>query len=350
MMLISEFDYHLPEYAIAQKPLKQRDLSRLLVIDRKTGDLRDCKFLQLPEILSPGDLLVVNNCKVIPARIFAKRKTGARLEITLLGKNEQGVWECLLKGKKPRQGEEVELEGGGVAIFMEEKDLAEEAGFSGGLWQIKLNADDPEFLEKLGVAPLPPYIKRGSKVEYAQDKNRYQTIFAQKPGAVAAPTAGLHFTKRVLCKFKEKKIGITEITLYVGYGTFAPVRVSMIENHKMYSERYEVSEKSAQMINDVRAKGGRIIAVGTTTVRTLEATSNENGEVKAKAGQTDLFIYPGYKFKAIDALLTNFHLPRSTLLMLVSAFAGIDLIKKAYQYALEKGYRFLSYGDCMLII
>jgi len=371
-MLISEFNYHLPKSAIAQHPLKTRDQSRLLVIDRKTGSLLDQKFIQLPEILSPGDLLVVNNCRVIPARLFAKRKTGAGLEITLLGKIKGGIWECLLKGKKPKANEQVEIGQGVSAIFLKELDLDLKAGWTGGLWQIQFSKDDPEILEQLGVMPLPPYIKRGAPEDYVQDRTRYQTIFADQPGAVAAPTAGLHFTDRVIQKLKDRGIGIAEITLDVGFGTFAPVRSERIEDHKMYSEKYRVNQEASEKINQARKKGGRIIAVGTTSARTLEAAisfsqispplrggdqgegesinhQNSSGRILAQEGETDLFIYPGYCFQAVDALLTNFHMPRSTLLMLVSAFAGLDLIRKAYCHALEQGYRFLSYGDCMLI-
>jgi len=349
-MLVSEFDYHLPKSAIAQRPLKNRDQSRLLLVERKTGKLTDKKFREISRILRCGDILVVNNSRVIPARILARRNTGARIEITLIGKSQEGVWQGLVKGKKPKPGERVELGEGAFLSFIKELDLSPEAKWSGGLWELSFNRDCLDVLEKLGVAPLPPYIKRFSAEEYAEDRNRYQTIFAKEPGAVAAPTAGLHFTQRVLEDLKEKGIEIAEITLEVGYGTFSPVRVERIEDHRMYKERYYVPADSAQRINEARRRGGRVVAVGTTVVRTLEVVSNESGEIRAGEGETDLFIYPGYKFKAIDALLTNFHLPRSTLLMLVSAFVGLDLIKKAYGYALTNGYRFLSYGDCMLII
>ncbi len=349
-MLISEFDYQLPESAIAQHPLTQRDRSRLLRVDRKTGELEDRKFMDLPEILNPQDLLVVNNTRVIPARLFAKRTTGAKIEITLLGRAGAGIWEGLLKGKKPKPNEKVEIGQGVSAVFLEEADLDANAGWTGGLWKIRLSDDSEQTLEKLGVPPLPPYIKRGAPEEYEQDRNRYQTIFAKEPGAVAAPTAGLHFTKRVVQKLQERGIGMAEVTLEVGYGTFAPVRVEKIEDHKMHFEKYFLSAASAEKINRTRNNGGRIVAVGTTSARTLEASSDEKGEVRAGEGETDLFIYPGYRFKAVDALLTNFHLPRSTLLMLVSAFAGLDLIHKAYAHALEQGYRFLSYGDAMVIL
>ena len=218
------------------------------------------------------------------------------------------------------------------------------------MWRVKFSDDRPEVLEKLGVPPLPPYIKRTSKESYAGDRECYQTIYAREPGAVAAPTAGLHFTERVLKKIKARQVPVAELTLYVGYGTFAPVRVEEIERHKMHSEKYEVGKEAAEKINAVRKAGGRVIAVGTTVARTLEAASDASGSVRPGANATDIFITPGYKFKAVDALLTNFHVPKSTLLMLVSAFAGLDLIQKSYAHAMEQGYRFLSYGDCMLIL
>jgi len=349
-MKISEFDYQLPKSAIAQHPLKERDQSRLLILNRATGEIQDRKFIELPEYLSPEDALVVNNCRVIPGRIFARRKTGARLEITLLKKTAGREWECLVKGKKPKAGEEVEIGEGMSLVFRKEKDLDQAAGLRGGLWQIEFSADDNAVLEKLGVAPLPPYIKRGSPEEYAEDRNRYQTVFASENGAVAAPTAGLHFTEKLLQKIKAQGIDLVEITLEVSYGTFAPVRVEKIEDHKMFSEKFRVSEKAAEKVNRAREKGRRVVAAGTTVARTLEAVSDGSGKILPQEGETDLFIFPGYGFKAIDALLTNFHMPRSSLLMLVSAFASLDLIKKAYQHALQKNYRFLSYGDCMIII
>ena len=349
-MRVSDFDYHLPKSAIAQHPLKERDRSRMLVVERKTGKLTDLKFFQFPELVSARDVVVVNNCQVIPARLFARRRTGARLEITLLGKVSEREWECLVKGKKPRKGEEVELGENARLIFLNELDLDPRAGFFGGLWRVQLEPDSPEVLEKLGVPPLPPYIKRKSLDEYEPDRSAYQTVFAREWGAVAAPTAGLHFTERILKALREKGVELAEITLWVSYGTFAPVRVERVEEHKMHSERFRVSEESAQKINQTRQQGGRVIAVGTTVVRALESAVDEQGRINPREGKTDLFIYPGYQFKAVDALLTNFHLPRSTLLMLVSAFAGWELVKKAYQHALKQGYRFLSYGDCMLII
>jgi len=349
-MPVSDFEYHLPKSAIAQHPLKERDQSRLLVIDRKTQGFFDQRFYQLPEFLSPKDVLVVNNCQVIPARFFARRKTGAQLEITLIKKLKENEWEGLIRGKKPKPGEEIRLKEKLKAIFLDEKDLDFEAGFKGGLWRIKLESPQKEILEQIGVVPLPPYIRRKSAQEYQADKERYQTIFARKKGAVASPTAGLHFTERVFNALKDKGIEVLELTLYVGYGTFAPVRVERVENHIVHKEVYELSEQASKRINQARQKGGRIIAVGTTVCRTLETVSDDQGLIQAKTGETDLFIYPGYRFKAVDALLTNFHLPRSSLLMLVSAFAGLELTKKAYQYALAQGYRFLSYGDCSLII
>jgi len=364
-MLLSDFDYHLPKSAIAQHPLKDRDQSKLLVVRRETGELEDKKFLELPEYLSAPDVLVVNNCKVIPARIFASRKTGGKIEVTLVEKISETVWHCLVKGKKPKPGEEIEIAKGAKIVFEKEMDMDAQAGFLGGLWQIKFSGASEKILEKVGVAPLPPYIKRSVPEDYKEDRTEYQTIFAQKPGAVAAPTAGFHFTRRVLDEIKESGVSMAEVTLYVSYGTFAPVRVERIEDHKMHFEKYSVDELAAEKINRARSIGGRVIAVGTTVARTLEAASDKDGKVSAKSDATDLFITPGYQFKSIDALLTNFHMPKSTLLMLVSAFvlsktdrtsadrpsfAGLDLIQKAYSHALENNYRFLSYGDCMLIL
>jgi S-adenosylmethionine:tRNA ribosyltransferase-isomerase len=349
-MKISEFDYHLPKPAIAQHPLQERDRSRLLVINRATGEFEDRHFIDLPEYLSAGDALVVNNCRVIPGRIFARRKTGARLEITLLKKTAGREWECLVKGKQPKPGELIDLGQGLNLVFKSEKPLDQAGGWLGGLWLIAFSADENAFLEKTGVAPLPPYIKRNAPEDYAPDRARYQTIFASREKAVAAPTAGLHFTEKVLQKIRDKGIELLEITLEVSYGTFAPVRVERIEDHKMFAEKFQVSEQAASGINRARAMGKKVVAVGTTVARTLEAASDGSGRILAQEAETDLFIFPGYRFKAVDALLTNFHMPRSTLLMLVSAFAGTGLIKKAYEHALDAGYRFLSYGDCMLLI
>jgi len=349
-MQISDFDYHLPKSVIAQHPLKDRDQSKLLVVRRETGQLEDKKFIDLPGYLSAPDVLVVNNCKVIPARIFAGRKTGGKLEITLVEKISETVWHCLVKGKKPKPGEEIEIAKGAKIIFEKEMDMDAQAGFLGGLWQMKFSGASENILKKIGVAPLPPYIKRESPEEYKNDRTEYQTIFAQKPGAVAAPTAGFHFTKRVLNEIKESGVSMAEVTLYVSYGTFAPVRVEKIEDHKMHFEKYSVDELAAEKINRARSIGGRVVAIGTTVARTLESATNKKGKIEKKTGATDLFITPGYQFKAIDALLTNFHMPKSTLLMLVSSFCSLSLIKKAYSHALENNYRFLSYGDCMLII
>lgn len=349
-MQLSDFDYHLPKAAIAQHPLKDRDQSKLLVLNRKTGEIIDKNFSHLPKFLGAPDLLVVNNCKVIPARIFASRKTGAKIEITLTEKISESSWLCLVKGKKPMTGEEIEVSREEKIIFEKENDLDAQAGFLGGMWQIKFSGESEKILNKIGVPPLPPYIKRGAPEEYRQDREQYQAIFAKNPGAVAAPTAGFHFTKRVLEEIEAKGIGMAEVTLYVSYGTFAPVRVEKIEDHKMHSERFQVDESAAEKINNSRSKGGRVVAIGTTVARTLEAASDRQGKVFAKSGSTDIFITPGYQFKAVDALLTNFHMPKSTLLMLVSSFSSLDLIKKAYAHALENNYRFLSYGDCMLIV
>lgn len=351
-MRVDEFDYELPLSAIAQKPVSPRDSSRLLVVNRFTKEIKDSRFLELRNYLLENDLLVVNNCKVIPARIFAKRMTGAKLELTLLQELGRGYFECLVKGKKPKPGESLELGSGIKAEVIEEKDMDLSVGtdIRGGIFVMHIDGLSKRLLSSVGVMALPPYIKRYSREEYKEDSRRYQTIFAKRWGAVASPTAGLHFSFRVLNSLKKKGIQFAEVTLFVSYGTFAPVRVDRVEDHRLHSEEIELSEESSKRINEAKEQGRRIIAVGTTCVRVLEHCAVDSGMVKPYRGKTSLFIYPGYRFKIVDGLITNFHLPRSTLLMLVCAFGGTELIKNAYKRAIDLGYRFLSYGDAMLIV
>jgi S-adenosylmethionine:tRNA ribosyltransferase-isomerase len=345
VMKLSDFDYPLPEHLIATKPLENRSSSRLLHLS-DTG-IVDRDFEDITEFLSPGDCLVFNNTKVIPARIFGKCND-SDVEVTLLKRcnnyKGQEVWEVLARpAKKLKKARRI--------IFSVDfhADYIEECGE--GILALSFSKTGQEFynhLEQAGEMPLPPYIaKRRSADE--SDKNTYQTVFAQKKGAVAAPTAGLHFTEEILQKMRDKNVNFVEVTLHVGGGTFLPVRTENVSEHKMHSEYYELDEKAANMINTTRNKGGRIIAVGTTSVRTLESCANEEGVISAQNGETDIFITPGYKFKVVDCMLTNFHLPKSTLMMLVSAFCGRDRIIEAYSHAIESNYRFFSYGDACFL-
>ena len=348
-MNINDFGFTLPEELIAQEPCEERDHSRLMVVNREGGMIEQRLFFEIIDYLKPGDLLVINDTRVIPARLVGKKVTGGKAEIFLLERDNgrEDVWECLLGGKRIRPG---------VIIQFNDNlkgEVLEEVG--DGRFKIRFHTgrDLEEVLDEIGQVPLPPYISRGqgSVVRgQCEDKDRYQTVFADKKGAVAAPTAGLHFTDALIKKIKEKGIDIAPVTLHVGPGTFLPVRVENIEEHRMFPERYEISPGSAEKINRAKAENRRVIAVGSTSMRTLEAGSDEKGVVTAGMGKTSIFIYPGYTFKVVDALITNFHLPKSTLLMLVSAFAGKELISKAYREAIEKKYRFYSYGDAMMII
>ncbi len=340
-MKVDEFDYHLPEELIAQKPVKNRDESRLMVIDKETGRIREKIFKDILQFLNPGDLLVLNNSKVIPARLTGvKVPTGTEIEVLLLTEMEEGVWEVLVRpGKRVKKGVSVSFGNGkltGKAI--------EYTDFGGRIMEFDYQGEFEQVLEELGELPLPPYIH--NKLE---QPDRYQTVYAEEKGSVAAPTAGLHFTPGLLERIEEMGVKITYITLHVGLGTFRPVREEKVEDHRMHSEYYELSSETVSAINEAGSENKRIIAVGTTVTRTLEAVVNKNGKLEPLKGWTDIFIYPGYKFKVIDALITNFHLPESTLLMLVSAFAGKDLIMKAYQKAVEDRYRFFSLGDAMFI-
>ncbi len=346
-MRVSDFDYHLPEELIAQEPLPERDQSRLLVLDRKTGAYWDRFFYQFPEEVWPGSVLVLNNTRVFPARLFGKRKgfTG-HVELLLLHRREGTRWEALVKpGRVARPGTELLFDEGRLhaRILAVEDDGRRLVEFL--CPQEELDA----WIDRIGVPPLPPYIKRAETTALARDVLRYQTIYAKHRGSVAAPTAGFHFTERVFAALRERGVQIVELTLHVGYGTFKPVRVEQVEQHRMDVEQFVISAETAQTINRARQSGRPIIAVGTTTVRALESAADAEGFVSAGSGWTDLFIYPGYRFKVVDGLVTNFHLPRSTLLMLVCAFAGREHVLRAYEHAIAQRYRFYSYGDAMFI-
>ena len=340
-MDVKDFYFDLPQELIAQDPLEDRSSSRLLVLDKKTGKTQHRIFKDIVEYLRPGDCLVINDTKVIPARLYgSKVGTDAKIEVLLLKRKENDVWETLVKpGKKCKPGTVISF-GDGI-LTGEVIDVVEEGN---RLIKFTYEGIFEEVLDKLGEMPLPPYITH--KLE---DKNRYQTVYAKYEGSAAAPTAGLHFTKELLEKIKEKGIKIAHVTLHVGLGTFRPVKVENILEHHMHSEFYMVDEEDANMINECRANGGRVIAVGTTSTRTLETVTDENGIVHPGSGWTQIFIYPGYQFKAIDCLITNFHLPESTLLMLVSALAGRENVLNAYNKAVEEKYRFFSFGDAMFI-
>ena len=350
-MLISEFDYELPEELIAQAPLAERDASRLLVLDRARATWRDNYFAELPAELREGDHLVVNNTRVFPARLVGRREpTGGQVELFLLTEQEPRVWEALARPAR-------RLAIGQHISFGDGRLLAEiiEAGDEGRrIVRFDGAGDFDALLEEVGQVPLPPYIKRADAGESGarrtqEDRERYQTIYAERRGAIAAPTAGLHFTPRVLEALRERGVSITEITLHVGYGTFAPVRVEELSEHAVAAEHYEIMPDAAVTLNEARERGRRIVAVGTTTVRALESATDEAGRITPGARRATLTITPGYKFKSVDALITNFHLPRSSLLVLVAAFAGRELTLAAYRHAVAARYRFYSYGDCMLI-
>ena len=340
-MDVKDFDYDLPEELIAQDPLEDRSSSRLMVLDKKTGEVSHHVFKEIVKYLRPGDCLVLNNTKVIPARLFGvKEGTMAKIEILLLKRRQNDVWETLVKpGKKMKVGAEVSFGDGllkGKVI-----DVVDEGN---RLIQFEYDGIFEEILDKLGQMPLPPYITHQLK-----DKNRYQTVYAKHEGSAAAPTAGLHFTKELLQEIEDMGVKIAHVTLHVGLGTFRPVKVDTIEDHHMHSEFYIVEESEAKKINDTKADGGRVICVGTTSCRTLESATGDDGILKAGSGWTEIFIYPGYKFKILDCLITNFHLPESTLVMLVSALAGREHILNAYQEAIREKYRFFSFGDAMFI-
>lgn len=340
-MKTEDFDYNLPEELIAQVPIKNRDESRLMIVNRANGSIKHKKFYNIIDYLHEGDVLVLNDTKVLPARIFGiKEETNAAIELLLLKNISDNIWECLVKPAKRIKIGTIVTFGEGLlkAKCIEKKDEGVclfDFIYEGVLYEI---------LDKLGTMPLPPYIK--AKLD---DKDRYQTVYAKNIGSAAAPTAGLHFTKELMKKIKEKGIAICYITLHVGLGTFRPVTVTDVKNHKMHSEFYSMSDEVAKTLNKAKLENRRIISVGTTTTRTLETIINKYDKFESCSGWTDIFIYPGYEFKAIDCLITNFHLPKSTLLMLVSALASKEIIMKAYHEAVKEKYRFFSFGDAMLI-
>lgn len=341
-MKLSDFNYELPEELIAQDPLEKRDNSRLMVLHRDTGEIEHKHFYDVIDYLNPGDCLVINNTRVIPARLLGlKEGTGASIEVLLLKRKEEKIWETLVKpGKKARVGARISF-GDGLLVG-EVVDIVEEGN---RLIRFEYEGIFEEILDQLGQMPLPPYITHQLK-----DKNRYQTVYAKYDGSAAAPTAGLHFTEELLKRIEEKGIRIAKVTLHVGLGTFRPVKEDNILDHHMHSEFYMVDEDAARIINETKAAGGRVISVGTTSTRTIESVADANGHVPAASGWTDIFIYPGYQFKAIDCLITNFHLPESTLIMLVSALADRETILRAYETAVKERYRFFSFGDAMLIV
>ena len=340
-MDVKDFYYELPQELIAQDPLEDRSSSRLLVLGKQDGSIRHDVFRNITQYLNAGDCLVINNTKVIPARLFGEREgTGATIEILLLKRKENDIWETLVKpGKKAKPGTRI-IFGGGL-LTGEVVDVVEDGN---RLIQFSYEGIFEEILDQLGLMPLPPYI-----THTLQDKNRYQTVYAKYDGSAAAPTAGLHFTPELLDEIRAMGVKIAEVTLHVGLGTFRAVKVENVQDHHMHSEFYEVTEEAARLINETKQAGGRVIAVGTTSCRTLESAAAEDGSLSAKSGWTDIFIYPGYTFKVIDALITNFHLPESTLVMLVSALAGRDHIMNAYANAVRERYRFFSFGDAMFI-
>jgi S-adenosylmethionine:tRNA ribosyltransferase-isomerase len=361
-VLVSDFDYVLPEELIAQEPLPDRAASRLLYLSRKSAEMQDLTFLSFPHLLRPDDLVIFNNTRVFPARLYGRRK-GARAQaisphnpaardflkgevevlLTRQLSSDPNDWECLVRpGRKIGVGERL--------FFGQQGELQAEVLGRGSFGERRIRFSAvPDFfalIEKLGHVPLPPYIARSDR---ETDRDRYQTVYAHERGSVAAPTAGLHFTPEVLSLIQQRGIQTAEITLHVGLGTFQPVRVERVEQHRLHAEHYTISDETAARINSALASGRRVVAVGTTSVRTLEFSARRTGQVQAGSGEADLFIYPGFQFRVVGALLTNFHLPRSTLLMLVSAFGGRDLVLKAYRDAVEQKYRFYSYGDCMFV-
>lgn len=341
-MKVTDFTFDLPEELIAQDPLEDRASSRLLALDKITGERAHRHFRDVKEYLKPGDCLVINDTKVIPARLIGEKEgTGAKIEVLLLKRKENDVWETLVKpGKKARPGAKISF--GNGELVAEVMDVVEEGN---RLIHFEYEGIFEEVLDRLGQMPLPPYI-----THQLQDKNRYQTVYAKHEGSAAAPTAGLHFTKELLEEIQEMGVKIAHVTLHVGLGTFRPVKVENVLEHHMHSEFYCIEQEAADIINETKKNGGRVISVGTTSTRTLESAADENGYLTAKSGWTEIFIYPGYQFKVIDGLITNFHLPESTLLMLVSALAGREHVLAAYEEAVKERYRFFSFGDAMIII
>jgi len=349
------FDYRLPPELIAQRPASRRDGSRLMVLDRESGEVTHSAFSELPRWLAPGDLIVFNDTRVIPARLIGAKASGGRVELLLLERTDSGTgrrqgWICLLRASRaPKIG---------ATLTFSRELRAVVLGREGDRWQVRLEIDRgsvDEVIDRVGRIPLPPYISRSDhdgtteRELMQEDRERYQTVFARRPGAVAAPTAGLHFTRELIERLAAHEIEQAHVTLHVGAGTFLPVRVDRVEDHVMHAERYEVSAPTAEIIRRTRERGGRVVAVGTTVARTLEHVAAQYGEVRPGEGVSGMFIYPGFEFRVVDVLLTNFHLPKSTLLMLVSAFAGRRRVLAAYDQAISHGYRFYSYGDAMLV-
>lgn len=339
-MLLEDFDYELPEERIAQKPIEPRNASRLMVLDPVANTVEHRHFYDLNDFILPGDALILNDTRVLPARLYGRREpTGAQIEVFLLRRIDQDSWETLVRpGKKAQIGQ--------VVRFSEElsAEVMAHTDFGGRIVKFRYAGIFEEILDRLGETPLPPYIH-----EKLDDRERYQTVYCREEGSAAAPTAGLHFTKEQLASLKEKGVNIGFVTLHVGLGTFRPVQVSRIEEHTMHREYYHLPEETAALIRRTKAAGHRVVAVGTTSIRTLESAAEAQGEIAAKSGWTDIFIHPGYRFKIVDALVTNFHLPKSTLLMLISAFAGREFVLSAYEEAVREGYRFFSFGDAMFL-
>lgn len=340
-MKASEFDFYLPEELIAQHPLEKRDESRLMILDKKTGEIEHKKFYNIIDYLNEGDTLVLNNTRVLLARLIGeKENTGGKIEFLLLKRIDKDRWECLAKpGKSARVGRKFTF--GDGKLKAEVVDVLEDGN---RIVEFKYEGIFEEVLDALGEMPLPPYIH-----EKLEDKERYQTVYSKEEGSAAAPTAGLHFTKELLQKIKDKGVNVVYLTLHVGLGTFRPVKVENIEDHEMHSEYYTMSKETANIINETKKKGKRVISVGTTSTRTLETIGDSNGMVREASGWTNIFIYPGYKFKVVDNLITNFHLPESTLIMLVSTLAGKEHVLNAYNEAVKEKYRFFSFGDAMFI-
>ncbi len=352
MFTLSDYDYHLPEECIAQAPSAKRDDSRLLILDRSTGGTTHHHFYEITHFLKTGDILVVNDTRVVPGRLFGRKESGGFIETLIIDYTggleklrDQGAFECqclLRSSKRAKIGSRILFDEGLSAVVTDCSDNRYTLCFSAA-------ENFHQLLDRIGHTPLPPYIKRKPDTEDARDRNTYQTVYASRNGAIAAPTAGLHFSNDLLERIKSMGVEVAVITLHVGYGTFLPVREEDIRRHRMHPERYEVSSRTAESVNAARKQGGRVIAVGTTAVRTLEHLSDPTGNLSPGAGTCDLFIYPGYRFRVVQAMITNFHLPKSTLLMLVSAFAGRESILQAYAEAVRQRYRFYSYGDAMFI-
>jgi S-adenosylmethionine:tRNA ribosyltransferase-isomerase len=337
VMKTSEFDYHLPETSIAQTPVEPRDSSRLLVLHRESGKIEHRTFREIGGYLREGDLLVLNQTRVIPARIFARKETGGRVELLLLRRRDELTWEALVGGKGLRVGKSLQVEDGPSAEIVELLEGSERL--------IRFSEPIEPYFPRVGNVPLPPYIH-----EKLRDPERYQTVYAREPGSAAAPTAGLHFTPHLLEELQRERVGVAYVTLHVGLDTFAPVTEDDPQQHKIHTEWCELPRPAADLVNETKQAGRRVIAVGTTAVRTLESAASLQARVASFSGPTSLYILPGYEFKVVDAMITNFHLPRSTLLMLVSAFAGREMILETYQTAIREGYRFYSFGDAMLIL